>query len=366
MSFDAPALRRELHQIPELAFNEHQTKALLLKYLTKLDLIRIHEFDTNPGILVEYTHGSGSYKLFRADMDALPIEEKTACSYESKHKGIMHACGHDIHMAILMGLIHSILESKPAQNLLFLFQPAEEGKGGAEAVLAENIVQSFDIHSVYALHVNPHLGLNQVSARAGIFFAIPQEFDVTFHGKAAHVAFPEEGKDALAAGISFYNVMQGLCQELARDERLIFHIGKLGAGVIRNVIADSCKLEGTHRTLSRAMRDRVNDQIRKQAAICADTFKLDYEIDFLCSYDPVINNQDLFQELTDKCQQLGVELVPSPVYMTGEDFGFFTSKYPGLLFWLGANDDLHDLHSGDFLPDEACIPIGIKLLHSLI
>ncbi len=366
MMFDPIQLRRQLHQIPEIAFNEHRTKSLLMSYLQEMDAIKIHEFANSPGILVEYSHGEGSYKLFRADMDALPVTEQTGCDFASKSPGMMHACGHDVHMAILMGLIAQVVNTRPEKNLLFLFQPAEEGKGGAETILAEGLIQRFEIESAYALHVNPHLGLNQVSTKAGIFFAIPQEFDVCFHGKSAHVAFPEEGRDAMAGGMEFYQRMKRECHQYSLEERLIFHVGKLQSGVIRNVIADHCKLEGTHRTLTKTMRDRVNAAIKQQAADSARDLGLEVEVDFLCSYDAVVNDESLYLSFIKTCQQLGVELIPSPVYMTGEDFGFFTSLYPGLLFWLGANDDSHDLHSGSFLPDDACIPIGIRIFFGLI
>lgn len=365
MKADPILIRRELHQIPELAFEEYKTKALILSYLQDLKGILIHEFRDSTGILVEYAHGKGKFKLFRADMDALPFHEQTDCDFRSTHAGVMHACGHDVHISILLGLIFEIVERQVPLNILFLFQPAEEGKGGAQRILGENKIQGYPIESAFALHINPKLKLNQISTKAGIFFAIPQEFDVSFHGKTAHAAFPEEGRNALKAGVDFYQAMQAQAQELIKLEPMIFHIGKFKSGVIRNVIPDLCVCEGTHRSLSKWMQEKMNDLIRQEAATAAKQSGVQCEIDFLCSYDPVINDDYLYQKLKGKCPELGVEFIESPIYMTGEDFGYFTSMYPGMLFWLGANDPDHDLHSELLLPDDACIPIGIKIFLSL-
>lgn len=365
MSFDPKELRKELHRIPEPAFGEHKTKALLMQYLQTLPQLRLIEFATSPGILVEYKVNDTAFKLFRADMDALPIQEVTACDFISTHPGFMHACGHDVHMAILMGMIQEVCIQAPDQNLLFLFQPAEEGKGGAESILAEGIIQSYEVSEVYALHVNPRMPLGTVSSKAGIFFAIPQEFDIRFFGKAAHAAFPEAGKNALIAGAECLVKLQEQSAKLSQEQRLIFHVGKMQAGMIRNIIADKCVLEGTHRTLNRQMCQRLNSLITETAKAIAKEYDLGYEVDFLCSYDPVVNDENLYESFANLCGDIGIDCIPSEIYMTGEDFGFFTSLYPGLLFWLGANDLDHDLHSGSFLADAASIDDGIKLFMAL-
>ena len=366
MSFDPILIRHQLHQIPELAFNEYKTKALIKSYLDSFGELKIIEFANSTALLAVYSHGEGEYQLFRADMDALPVEEETHCDFISQHAGMMHACGHDVHCAILLGLIQEVCISKPRVNALFLFQPAEEGKGGAEAVLAEGIIQSYPIKAAYALHVNPKLGLNQVSTKAGIFFAIPQEFDVDFIGKSAHAAFPEAGKDAMNGGIKFYQQIKAEIAELVHEEPLIFHVGKISSGAIRNIIADKCKLEGTHRTLSVARKKQLNQMIVDCANRVAKEEQLLCDVDFLCSYEPVVNDPELYERFVETCKNHSVDFIPSPIYMTGEDFGFFTTLYPGLLFWLGANDPDHDLHSGTLLPDDACITNGIKILYQLL
>jgi hypothetical protein len=150
MSFNLAAIRRELHRTPELAFREEKTKLLILSWLRQISGIRIHEFSTNNGILVEYSRGEGPYRLFRADMDALPVSESTGCPFSSQNPGLMHACGHDVHMTVLLGLIERMAEQNVRRNLLFLFQPAEEGEGGAQSVIAEGLIQRFDVEAAFA------------------------------------------------------------------------------------------------------------------------------------------------------------------------------------------------------------------------
>ena len=361
---DLSKIRQDLHRIPELAFEENKTQQYILSILTGYEGITIHTFQKSTGILVEYCHGEGEYLLFRADMDALPVEEQTACAFVSATPGMMHACGHDVHMTILLGLIDRVLSESPSVNLLFLFQPAEEGKGGAQSILAEGLIQSYDVASVYALHVASGMPVGTVSSRAGIFFGIPQEFDVIFRGKAAHAAYPEQGINALDAGFAFISLMNSDMDDLKAEHRVIFHIGKLEAGTIRNVVPDLCKIEGTHRSLERDAHAAMNGFIRDNASLAAAQSGATAEVDLLCSYDPVVNNPELAEKLPGICKKLGIAYVQADPAMTGEDFGFFTTLYPGLLFWLGSGSD-YPLHSDKFLPDPACIEQGIKVFEAL-
>ena len=366
---DLIALRQMLHQIPEIAFAETKTKALLLHTLQELIPLsdpawKLIEFQHSNGILISYTICDQPYRLFRADMDALPISESSGCDYPSQHQGFMHACGHDIHMTVLIGLIAQIVEQKPQRNLLFLFQPAEEGQGGAKAILAEGIIQQHKIDSAIALHVASEMPVGTISSKSGVFFGIPQEFDVRFFGKAAHVAFPEKGINALEAGVDFIESIREQLKPLQASNRLIFHVGKMTSGTIRNVIADTCILEGTHRTLGSEIRDRINELIHTTSSSSAAKYGATARIDLLCSYDAVVNNATLVEELVEVCKTKNIDYIPAETAMTGEDFGFFTTLYPGLLFWLGSGAK-HPLHSEKFLPDSACIAVGVKVMLEL-
>ncbi len=364
MSWDLGQIRRELHQIPELAFAENATKALLLRYLRTLEGIRIHTFERSTGILVEHSHGEDAYRLFRADMDALPVSENTGCGFTSQNPGMMHACGHDVHMTVLLGLIERVVALRPERNLLFLFQPAEEGQGGAESILGEGLIQQFPIRGVFALHVASGLPVGKVASRSGVFFGIPQEFDVVFKGVSSHAAYPEQGVNALLTALDFMRLMQREIADLAQKERVIWHVGKMSSGTVRNVVPGLCKLEGTQRSLAKAVKEQVNTLTLKNCALAAAKTGAEYEVNFLGTYDPVVNDAELVEELQKVCAETGIAFEEAETALTGEDFGFFTSLYPGLLFWLGSGCG-HPLHSDKYLAEEACIPVGIRIFERL-
>jgi N-acetyldiaminopimelate deacetylase len=363
-------IRKNLHKIPELGFEEFKTQNYLLKILENFKGITIHTF-AFPGILVDYSNGKGKYKLFRADMDGLPISENTNCGYESEHKGKMHACGHDMHMTILLGLIQKIVSQKVEQNLLFLFQPAEEGKGGAERILKTGIFDAYDVFEAYALHVNGGLKTGEIASKSGIFFANVQGLDVVFKGKSAHVAYSEKGKDALAAGVEFYS-------ELAKEVKKRFPIGKpvicvfgkMNAGPALNAIPSECNLAGSFRAYTEENHKILKELIENVASKTALKYGIRAEVNYAAYYKEVVNDKDLFEKLKYKANEMRIECKEAERVLVGEDFGFFTDKYRGLLFWLGAGNENSkvdiDLHSPHFLPDEKAIDIGIDLLSSLI
>ncbi len=366
--FDLISIRKELHKIPELGFEEIKTQEYILQLLGNLDGLKIHTFDF-PGVLVEYSHGNGKYKLFRADMDGLPITEDTNCDFSSEHKGKMHACGHDMHMTILIGLIEKVVTGNVSENLLFLFQPAEEGMGGATRVLNTKILDRFDISEAYALHVNGELKTGETASKTGIFFANTQEIEVVFNGKSAHVAFAEKGINALTAGAEFYLEIQ---EEIKRvfpiGKPVICAFGKLNAGVVMNAVPAECRMEGTFRAYTNEDHEILKALIETVKSKIAKKHSVDAEIIYKAYYKEVINEKALLEKFKLKAEELGIIFKKTEMVFTGEDFGFFTEKYSGLLFWLGAGNenDNADLHSPQFLPDEKAINIGIELFFLLI
>lgn len=361
MKIDPKEVRKELHRIPEIAYQEFKTDKYLLKLLSSFSGLKIHRFDF-PGILAEYTVNDGDYMLFRADMDALPIEEKTGCDFSSQHPGFMHACGHDMHMAILVGLIQKVVENQPKRNLLFLFQPAEEGKGGAKKVLETGILDQFGIESAWALHVRGDLPVGKISTCPGIFFANTEEIDVEFFGKSAHVAYPEQGCDALAAGCEFYYLLK---QEFEKEHFISSYMcrfGRINSGVIRNVIADHCKLEGTLRAFNYEDKSMLEGIVKETMEHTGAQFGVKTKLTIMNAYDAVSNDPELYEKIAALAGK--DRLVEAEPVLTGEDFGFFTNKYKGLLFWLGAGVDM-SLHSPYFLPDEEAIEVGIEFFYRI-
>jgi N-acetyldiaminopimelate deacetylase len=364
---DLYQIRKELHRIPELGFQEFKTTKFIKNTLRKFKEIKLITFDFT-GLMVEYSHGEESYKLFRADIDALPIQEDESCPFHSQHPGVMHACGHDMHTTVLIGLIEKVIEEKRKENLLFVFQPAEEGKGGAERILKTGILDKYKISETYALHVSGDLEVGQVSSKAGIFFANTQEIEVRFHGKSAHVAFPENGRNALAAGAEFYtNLHENIHAAYPNGKEVICEFGQMEAGTAMNAIAAHCILQGTMRSFHDESYKKVRSILEKTVRASAEKHRVKSEIVYKCFYKHVVNHQKLYENFQYVVAKLGYENIPAEAVFTGEDFGYFAERYPGLLFWLGVHSGTEmDLHSVDFLPDEKAIDVGVNILFNLI
>jgi len=359
-----PQVRAHLHRIPERGFAEFKTHAYIESLLKQYSALRLHTFPF-PGLVAEYSHGDGPYRLFRADMDALPLHERSGCAFPSQHEGMMHACGHDVHMTVLLGLIHRICQEKLPGNYLFVFQPAEEGLGGATRLLESGVLERFSIGACYALHVSGKYPVGTVATRAGIFFGIPQEFKLTFQGVSAHAAFPENGRNALHGGIQFYQAMRlAMAQSFSPTSPTVFHVGRFDAGRVMNAVPDLCVLEGTTRCLRREHREAINGLMDNAARHAAETFGLAYTLELLSGYDPVVNDAALLEHFVRNLPQ-GVRFIEAPTVMTGEDFGFFTSRWPGVLFWLGGGEHSGDLHADTFFPDEACLQTGVDVMYAM-
>lgn len=356
-------LRKALHKIPEPGFKEWKTQALLLEQLQAWPELSPVTFE-HPGILLTYRGGEGPFRLFRADMDALPIPDETGCDFASEHPGFSHACGHDVHMTVLIGLIERVMRERPRQNLLFLFQPAEEGLGGAESILRSGVLDCYEIESAYALHVKGGMPVGTVATKPGRFFCKPQEFDVIFEGRGAHCAFPQSGADALAAAVLFMTALPPqLKLKFPATEPIVCHIGKFEAGKIRNAVADHAHLCGTTRSFTREAWAEINRILESTAAHAGAVYGVEARVEYLCTFDPVINNAQLYQRFRNLLPP-DIRFEEAEEVMTGEDFGFYTTRYPGLLYWLGVGGH-EDLHSSRFLPDAEAIDVGVKIMYRL-
>lgn len=366
MSMDLKEIRKDLHKIPELGFEEYKTTEYIYNTLTKIGGLNIRRFDF-PGLIAEYVNSeSDEFVMFRCDMDALSIQEKTDCSFSSEHPANMHACGHDIHMTVMIGLIAKIIKEKIPRNCLFLFQPAEEGKGGAKKILDNGILDQYKIKETFTLHVTPDYPVGVIACNPGIIFGIPQEFSVTIKGRSSHVVNYEKGADAISAAVMFYqNILQGLARIIPSSEKYIFHVGKINGGNAMNIVANHCLLNGTFRTFSKEVKDDFKKLMEMTSKSVDKTFNTETVIDFLSCYDPVVNDLDLYKRLKERISP-GYSFVESDALLVGEDFGFLTSIYKGLLFWLGAKGQGHSLHSEYFLPSDDAIEVGVETFFSLI
>ena len=363
--------RRDLHQIPEIGLEEFETQAYLLDVIKKLiagkDFVELRTWRT--GILV-YLHGSQPTKTigWRTDIDGLPVNEQTGLPFASKHQGRMHACGHDFHMTIALGSLERALEKQPKNNLLFLFQPAEENEAGGMLMYKDQAFGDWLPDQFYGLHVRPDLKVGQIATNTHTLFAGTCEIKINFKGKGGHAAFPHEAKDAVVAASYFITQVQSVVSRSVNPiEGAVVTFGVLQAGTTNNVIAETAFLHGTIRSLTQEMSLLVQKRVTTIAEAVAAAFDMDVEIELKQGgYLPVENNPKLARELMDFFQEKeGVELIDIEPAMTGEDFGYLLSKVDGVMFWLGI-DSPYALHHPQMSPKEEALAIGVEAVSSFI
>jgi N-acetyldiaminopimelate deacetylase len=350
-------LRHNLHKFPEIAFKEFETTNLLIDNITKLpgaDKIKIHNpFPT--GLLVEYKVNDSEYLLFRADIDALPIKEENDIEYKSTND-FMHACGHDIHSSILYSFLIDVLDKRLNKNILFLFQPAEEAGGGAMEFYNTGIFEQFKIKNAFALHVTDEYSVGTIASTSGVLFASALEIDIEFIGESAHVAFPSEGKNAFHTLRKFLDQSDQLLADIR--EPIIFGIGKYTSGDVRNIAPGYAKLEGSIRGLSEAKANNFLDKLIFILNKLKSETGVDYKINRGAHYPEVAVDDNLFKQLSTVLSK-EMDFIDCGYKMTGEDFGFFSHKWPSFMFWLGTSKgERYGLHNPKFLPLDEIIEVG--------
>ncbi len=344
-------VRQTLHRAPELGNQEFRTSAYLRSILEPLGLIVENPFGT---ALCATLHGTkpGRIAALRADMDALAVTEATGAEFSSQTLGVMHACGHDIHMTAAVGA--AILLAAHRETLCgsvrFLFQPDEEGYGGAQRFVDAGCLHGVD--AVFGAHVSPELPLGSVGIRYGKFYAASDTFSITIRGKSAHGAEPEKGIDALQAAAQLAVRLVSLRGAL-NGERCAVTVGTLQAGTAINVVADNAQLTGILRTLGSDSRACMRTLITDTAAEIAVQTGTQIDVQLHASYPGVVNDDSASRLVQDTAVQLlgepYVAVLQQPTLMT-EDFGYYLSAAPGCFYHVGAGCSA-PLHSPQFLPD---------------
>ena len=345
------AVRQTLYRAPELGNQEFKTSAYLRSILEPLGLTVENPFGT---ALCTTLHGAkpGKTAALRADMDALPIAEATGADFSSRTPGVMHACGHDIHMTAAVGA--AILLAAHRETLCgsvrFLFQPDEEGSGGAQRFVDAGCLRGVD--AVFGAHVSPELPLGTVGVRYGKFYAASDTFSITVHGKSAHGAEPEKGIDALQAAARLAVRLVDLRSAL-NGERCAVTVGTLQAGTAINVVADTAQLTGILRTLGPDSRARMRALVTDAAAEITAQTGTQIDVQLHASYPGVVNDDGASQLVYDTAVQLlgeeNVTVLQQPTLMT-EDFGYYLTAARGCFYHVGAGCAA-PLHSPQFLPD---------------
>lgn len=366
---DLIKVRRHLHQIPELALHEVETHAYLMKVIREMnqEFLEVKEFPKLPTAIMVLVKGRAPQRTigYRTDIDALPVEEQTDLPYKSTHPGVMHACGHDIHMTVALGVLSYFSEHQPKDNLLFFFQPAEESEAGGKRAYELGLFKGkWNPDEFYGLHDNPELPAGAIGCRMGTLFAGTTEVNIDIEGKGGHAAFPQDANDAVVAAASLIMQVQTIIsRSIDPIKSGVITLGKVQAGTIRNVIAGHARIEGTIRGLTQKMILLIDKRLKEVCAGIEQSFGVKVKIELnQGGYWPVENNPELTKRFIHYMKNAdGVNFIETAPAMTGEDFGYLLAKFPGTMFWLGVDDD-SQLHSATLTPKESSIKRGVDAI----
>ncbi|MGV3489122.1 MAG: N-acetyldiaminopimelate deacetylase [Tuberibacillus sp.] len=368
MSLDLIETRRAFHRIPEPGFKETKTQKLVLDLLNSMPNRERMEVKTwRTGVLVKIK-GSHPTKTigYRTDMDGLPIKEMTGYPFSSEHEGFMHACGHDMHMTIALGTIEKLLLCQPKDDVIVIFQPAEEGPGGALPMLSSDAFQKWKPDFIFALHIAPEYPAGLIATRTGLLFANTSELFIDFNGKGGHAAYPHLANDMVIAASHFVMGLQTIVSRRVNPiDSAVITIGKIEGGTKQNVIAEHARLEGTIRALNPDTMQRVKKEIEAHAKGTETAFQCQIHIDYGANYYQVFNHEKETVTFFDFCKNHGHEFIECREAMTGEDFGFFLKDIPGFMFWLGVNSEA-GLHEAALKPDETALAKGVDIVSGFI
>lgn len=334
--------RRNLHRIPELGFDLPRTHAYVRSTLESLGYTV--EVVARSGIVAVRQGIQAGAVAFRADMDALSIQESARVGM-SRHNGAMHACGHDGHMAALLGLARVMASrERPQKSVVFIFQPAEETAGGAEAIIHAGVLERYHIEAIYGMHLYPGLAEETIGVREGILMGQDGEFDVQLTGRSSHGAQPHLGVDALAAGAELLTRYRTLPETILPHAREgVLNVGTIHGGEARNVVGGSARLSGMLRSFDEENFDAL---VEGMHAIDRDVearhgVHIDSTIRRL--FPPVVNDSELYRTLIDTVDMSAI-VHPEPLLLA-EDFAYYQQRIPGLFFLLGTKNDEEGLHA---------------------
>lgn len=357
--------RRHLHAHPERSFEEYQTAAFIAAQLTELGIENRPIAGT--GVLARIEgRGKGASSrhavVLRADIDALPITEQAEVAFRSQNEGVMHACGHDIHAAVLFGVLQRLAEEPNFSGTVFgLFQPGEEcNPGGASLVLKENPFEGYEVVAVIGEHVEAEMAVGKLGFRAGKYMAASDELRFTIRGKGGHGALRHQLKDPILAMAEFTQRLLVL-----NREDCVLSIGRVEALGATNIVPDEVYMEGTLRTFDEQERSIIHHRITNIATEIDARMGLTTEIDINRGYPSVVNDEILVKTALALAKQEGLPTEVLSLRTTAEDFGFYCTRYPSLFYRLGVGEGSGKSHTATFTPDEGAIEVGIHFMERL-
>ncbi len=365
------ALRRDLHAHPELGFEEVRTSGVVAEQLERFG-IAVHRGIGGTGLVgvLEGRSANGRRIGLRADMDALPIEEATNLPYRSTIPGKMHACGHDGHTTMLVGAARYLAETRDFDGTaLFIFQPAEEGLGGARAMIADGLFERFPCDEVYGLHNAPNVPRGRMHMRQGPAMTAADFFDIRVIGRGAHGAQPHRGIDPILVATALAQAMQSIVSRNANPlESAVLSITQIHAGAAYNVIPEEAHLAGTIRTFDPELRRLISARIRELAAGLASAYGATIEVEIRDVFSVLVNSPAQTAAAAEIARELfGAESVDDSArpHMGSEDFADMIAAVPGAYAWIGM-DTGPNLHNAAYDFDDRIIPLGSAYLASLV
>ncbi|WP_395009855.1 M20 aminoacylase family protein [Undibacterium sp.] len=379
------AIRRDIHAHPELCFEEFRTAELVAKKLESWGIPMIRGL-AGTGVVGIIKRGESSRALgLRADMDALPMQEINQFAHASQHAGKMHACGHDGHTAMLLGAAHYLSQANDFDGTVYLiFQPAEEGGGGARRMIEEGLFQQCPMDAVFGMHNWPGIAVGSFGVKTGGMMASSNEFEVTVHGKGAHAAQPQKGIDPVMIAVQIAQSWQTIVSRNVNPlEPAVLSLTQIHSGSATNVIPDDAKLIGTVRTFSTEVLDLIEARMEKIANATAAAFDAEVDFKFKRNYPPLINHEKETQFAIQVMRDLvGSEQVNVQVEATmgAEDFAYMLQHKPGCYVFLGNGDGDHrsvghglgpcNLHNPSYDFNDDLLPIGasywVRLVQSFL
>ena len=367
-------IRRRLHRIPERGFAEVKTQQVIMETLDALGI----PYTTERTWVVGVIEGAlpGQVVALRADMDALPLEEPEGLPFRSEHPGMMHACGHDAHMTMVLGAAKVLMgmRDRLPGTVKLLFQPAEETDGGAEPMVQRGVMENPHVDRVYGLHVQPYLPVGVIETRAGTLNASTDDVELTIHGRSSHGAYPESGADAIVCAAQVITSLQTLVsRNVSPLASAVLSLGMISGGTAGNIICDRVSLRGTLRTANGEIRAMMKRRIAEVASGVAAAMGCTAEVCITSGYAALVNDEaEAGRVMRVGARLLGEKNVvrKAAPSMGGEDFSFFCECVPGAFLHLGCvkKEDMPAplLHSRDFHLDEDCLTVGAMMHVALV
>lgn len=368
---DLIEIRHDLHMHPEIGFEEKRTSAIVIAQLQRLG-VEVHTGIGGTGVvgIIQGTKGDGPTIGLRADMDALPMDEMTNLPYASKHPGVFHGCGHDGHTTMLLGAARYLAANRDfSGKAVLIFQPAEEGLGGARRMIAEGLFERFPCDEIYGMHNRPNGKPFQVYISPGAAMAGADFFDIRITGAGAHAAMPEVSQDVIVAATALVQALQPIVsRNVAASKRAVLSVTQIHAGTAYNVLPGEATITGTVRYLDRAVGQLVQERMKAVCEGIARTYNVEVHLDHRNVFDVLVNTTSLVGHYADAAADIvGAEnvITDADAVMGSEDFADMLAAAPGVYCSVG-HAGTTPLHNSGFIFDDNLLPVGAAILARIV